>query len=295
MIIMVLGSSGQLGTALQKRAVGDRVNVWHFLTKEQADVRNERELLERADLVNPDMIINCAGLTDVDALEHNRETAFAVNAYGAENAAKMAREINVGLIHISTDYVFDGKKIVENGKQRPYRETDPPNPLMVYGKSKLLGEQLIQRRMSKYIILRTAWLYGGAHSFVAKIVKQAVTGSTLRVADDQIGTPTSVVELTNAIFSLMHTEHYGLYHSSCKGEASWYDFACEILKQKKLTNCIMPISMKELNHTAKRPSYSVLDNGRLTQLQVYQFSHWKTALARYLKNYTTDDFVNNKI
>lgn len=284
MVIMVLGSGGQLGTAIRKRAQQEKRFSWVFLDRMQADVTKEDTLFAVVDEIKPGVIINCAALTNVDDAEKTPETAFDVNGHGAGNAGEAAARVDAKLIHISTDYVFEGCGIVEKGIKRPYRETDPTNPLTIYGQSKLLGEQMIQKGKSRHVILRTAWLYGGANCFVSRIIQQAMKGEELNVVIDEIGTPTSVEELGNAIEMFIENDGEGIFHASCQGQISRYEFARFILKKAKLNNQVNPVLSTELKRHVRRPLYSVLENQRLKQLNLDRFSHWKSALTVYLKS-----------
>lgn len=284
MKIIVFGAKGQLGSALRKKAENNHSKTWYFLDKDQADVRNSQVLHAISKNINPEIIVNCAALTEVDQLENQEKEAFAVNAYGAENVANASKSVNAKLIHVSTDYVFDGKGVMEDGKRRPYRETDLPNPLMVYGKSKYLGENLIRQSYSKHVILRTSWLYGGARCFVTKILQQAAKRSEIHVVNDQIGTPTSAEALANAITGIMETDCIGLYHSSCQGETTWYEFACLIMRYAKGKGRVVPVASEYFPQAAPRPKYSVLDNGRLNKLEIYRFGHWKEVAEKQLKH-----------
>lgn len=283
MVIMVLGADGQLGTAIKRKVVSDPHNHWHFLSRAQLDIRNKDEVINIAASMQPHIMINCAAMTNVDNLEKNKEEAFAVNAYGAAHVAEAAVRLKSKLIHISTDYVFDGNGIVENGQMRPYRETDNTAPLSIYGESKLLGEKLIQSGNSRHMIIRTSWLYGGRNDFVSKIIRQAYSGKTLQVVSDQVGSPTSADALASAIIKIMITDYCGLYHGTCSGQVSRFDFARYILQQIGLKNQVIPVLSSQFLNTAKRPAFSALDNARFNGLGVYQFNTWETALINDLK------------
>lgn len=286
MVILVLGSEGQLGSAIRERMHEDQRYSWIFLGKYQADVTKKELLFRVVDQIKPHVIINCSALTDVDELEKKSSQAYAVNAQGAGNVGAASARVNAKLIHISTDYVFEGTGIMDAGVRRPYRETDPTNPQTVYGKSKLLGEQLIQQGNSRHVILRTAWLYGGTSCFVSKIILQAQEGKELKVVKDEIGSPTSVAELVNAIEVFVDNDYEGIFHASCLGQTSRYEFARYILEQLKMHNPIYPLLASEMDRAVQRPAYSVLENQRLKELNLYEFSHWKSALKAYLKQYT---------
>ena len=164
----------------------------------------------------------------------------------------------------------------------PLREYDPVNPLSVYGKSKALGEQLVMTTNPRYFIVRTAWLYGEGHNFVRTILKLAAERDELKVVNDQVGTPTSTVDLARCILDLIQTEHYGVYHGTCEGECTWYEFARRILALRGINKRVIPISTTELRLPAKRPAYSVLENFMLSMVGLDNFRKWEEALEEYL-------------
>jgi len=225
----------------------------------------------------PDVIINTAAYTKVDACETDEQTAFRVNALGARNLAVAAYNIGAKILQVSTDYVFDGTG------NTPLREYDPVNPQSVYGKSKALGEQLVMTTNPRHFILRTAWLYGEGSNFVRTILKLAAERDELKVINDQVGTPTSTVDLARCILDLIQTEHYGIYHGTCQGECTWYQFAKRILALKGIKIIVKPVSTEELNLPAKRPAYSVLENFMLDMVGLDRFRRWEEALAEYLR------------
>jgi len=190
--------------------------------------------------------------------------------------AVAAYKIGAKILQVSTDYVFDGTG------RTPLREYDPVNPLSVYGKSKALGEQLVMTTNPRYFIVRTAWLYGEGHNFVRTILKLAAERDELKVVNDQVGTPTSTVDLARCILDLIQTEHYGVYHGTCEGECTWYEFARRILALKGINKRVIPISTTELRLPAKRPAYSVLENFMLSMVGLDNFRKWEEALEEYL-------------
>jgi dTDP-4-dehydrorhamnose reductase len=242
------------------------------------DITDTHQVQKIVSFEKPEVIINTAAYTKVDACETDEKTAFRVNAIGARNLAVAAFSIGAKILQVSTDYVFDG-----TGKI-PLREYDPINPLSVYGKSKALGEQLVMTTNPRHFILRTAWLYGDGSNFVRTILKLAAEQDELRVVNDQVGTPTSTVDLAKCILALIQTEHYGIYHGTCEGECSWYEFAKRILALKGIDKRVIPISTKELKQAAKRPAYSVLENFMLDLVGLNFFRTWEEALEEYLIN-----------
>ena len=224
-----------------------------------------------------DIIINCAAYTDVDGCENNKDTAFKVNALGAKNLAVAAEKVGAKLVHVSTDYIFNGL-----GEQ-PYKEFENSDPQTVYGQSKLLGEKFVQQFSSKFFIFRTAWLYGEGNNFVRTMLKLAKKNDQLNVVNGQLGSPTSTVDLAKVIINLMETEHYGLYHATCEGQCSWYDFAKKIFEIKNIDIKINPVGSDEFKRDAERPKYSVLDNYMLKLIDKNNFRHWEESLKEYLE------------
>lgn len=230
----------------------------------------------------PDLVINCAAYTAVDKAEEEAETAYGVNGSGAENLAVVCRELESKLIHISTDFVFDGKK------NRPYNENDTPNPLSVYGKSKLEGETKIQEVTDRYLIVRTSWLYGQAGgNFVKTIIRLAKEREELGIVFDQVGTPTYTADLAAGIIELIDKDVRGIYHFSNEGVCSWYDFAYEVISNLREKGEIMklkrlkPILSKEYPTPAARPPYSVLDKSKYKTSTSNDIPHWRDGLRRF--------------
>lgn len=252
MRVLVLGSEGQLGSEICIKLKDHAITT---AAHGQVDIARLAHLRDFAQKVRPEIIINAAGYTDVDGCEANKETAFLVNAIGARNAAIAAREAGADLIHISTDYVFDGRK------KEPYVECDMAMPLNNYGWSKLLGERMAMEQNTRSFILRIAWLYGPAgRNFVKTILALANDKDELRVVDDQRGTPTFAGDVAKQIKLLMDTESYGLYHCTSQGSCTWYDFAKEILRLAGISTRVKPVTSAEYPRPARRPASSVLDN-----------------------------------
>ncbi len=247
------------------------------------DIADSVGVAERLRKLDPDVIINCAAYTAVDRAEEERDLAFQVNAGGAENLALAAAEIKAKLVHVSTDFIFDGTKGV------PYGEDDAPNPLSVYGQSKLEGERLVRQTLDDHLIVRTSWLYGKkGHNFVETIRRLASERESLGIVFDQVGTPTYTVDLAEAIVRLIEQKATGVYHFANEGVCSWYDFAYEIigtimargdnLKLKTLK----PILTQEYPTPAVRPNYSVLDKKKYKGITLQRIPHWTDALKRYM-------------
>lgn len=281
MKILITGSKGQLGKQLIKECKKRKICYVAYDISE-FDITDKEASLLVVDREKPSVIINCAALTDVDGCEKNETLAFKVNALGPKFLAEISLEKNIALVHLSTDYVFDGNGNIENGKLRPYIETDITNPKTVYGKSKEAGENFVRAIASRYFIVRSAWLYGDGKNFVQTILNLGKKGKNITVVNDQVGSPTSTVDLARAIIELIHTESYGLYHGTCEGECSWYDFALEIFKQIGLDIEVMPISTAEYKNFTPRPHYSVLENKALKNLNINTFREWKVSLKEYI-------------
>lgn len=281
MKILVTGCRGQLGQELYRQIeVRKQAREEIYVLATDIDTLDITDAIQVENMVKrekPDVIINTAAYTKVDACETDEQTAFRVNALGARNLAVAAYNIGAKILQVSTDYVFDGTG------NTPLREYDPVNPQSVYGKSKALGEQLVMTTNPRHFILRTAWLYGEGSNFVRTILKLAVERDELEVVNDQVGTPTSTVDLARCILDLIQTEHYGIYHGTCQGECTWYQFAKKILALKGIKIIVKPVSTEELNLPAKRPAYSVLENFMLDMVGLDRFRRWEEALAEYLR------------
>ena len=223
-----------------------------------------------------DLIINCAAYTNVDGAEDDFETAFSVNVTGAQNLVNFAKRKNVPLVHVSTDYVFDGMS------EKPYTEEDAVCPQSVYGKTKEEGEQIV-RTYEKHFIVRTAWLYGKqGKNFVKTIMRVAKEKGELKVVSDQIGCPTNAADLAKQIVRIAQTEAYGTYHCTGSGMCSWYDFACEIVKLLNIPCVVSPCKTGEFPTKAKRPAYSVLDNTKTENLTGEKMPFWKDSLTEFI-------------
>ncbi|HHT05856.1 MAG TPA: dTDP-4-dehydrorhamnose reductase [Hydrogenispora sp.] len=281
MKILVTGCRGQLGQELYRQIEARKQarEEFHLLASDvdTLDITDAIQVENMVKREKPDVIINTAAYTKVDACETDEQTAFRVNALGARNLAVAAYNIGAKILQVSTDYVFDGTG------NTPLREYDPVNPQSVYGKSKALGEQLVMTTNPRHFILRTAWLYGEGSNFVRTILKLAAERDELKVINDQVGTPTSTVDLARCILDLIQTEHYGIYHGTCQGECTWYQFAKRILALKGIKIKVKPVSTEELNLPAKRPAYSVLENFMLDMVGLDRFRRWEEALAEYLR------------
>jgi dTDP-4-dehydrorhamnose reductase len=277
--ILVIGAKGMLGTDLVQELRSsfpkDEVFGWDI---DEIDITEENNTVARIQSVQPGIVINVAAYTDVDGCELHEEQAFAVNAEGMRHVALGARRCGAKVVYLSTDYIFDGKK----GK--PYLEDDPPHPLSVYGRSKLKGEQYVQKLVKDALIVRTQWLYGRhGNSFVASILRQAREKEVLSVVDDQIGSPTYTIDLSKALSLLIERNAHGIFHVANSDLCTWYTYAQNILKLSGIRGVkVLPISSKELSRPAARPAYSVLDTQKLKGEVGMTLRPWFEALQDYL-------------
>lgn len=280
--ILITGYNGQLGKELS-----NLLNYKYKLiltNKIELNISNFEETLRFIKKEMPDIIINCAAFTAVDLCETQEELAYNSNALGPKNLAIAASQIGAKIVHISTDYVFDGEGIKDiHGIIRPYIEEDITNPQSAYGRTKLEGEKLVIENTTRYFIIRTAWLYGEGKNFVRTMIDLSKSNKEVKVVNDQIGSPTSTEELSNMIEKLIETENYGIYHGTCEGYCSWYELTCEIYRLLDIRTKIVPVTTEEFPRPAKRPKYSVLENKKLNGLGIYKFKEWQEALKIYLE------------
>ncbi len=274
--ILVTGAGSQLGKTL--RILNDNGFKYDFRSKYMLDISDPKELNRFLAKNKYDYCFNFAAYTAVNLAETDRAKCFDVNVRGVANLSKAAKKHDFTLIHISSDYVFDGKQ------DKPYTETDPTHPLNYYGKTKRLGEQIIQQYLNKYLIIRTSWLYSDYNNnFVKTILKMAQEGQKVKIVQDQIGTPTYTKNLIRFILTAIKKtekspELYGLYHFSDKGEASWYDFGKEVYKLTGIDKEIIPIKSTDFASPAKRPHYSVLSKRKAEQAFGVRAEKWQDAL-----------------
>lgn len=278
---MVTGCNGQLGKALKELTDNDPAFEYVGSDVPELDITDCEALVSYVKELKPDVIINCAAATNVDGCEKDEDLAFKINALGPRNLAVAATAVDAKLIHISTDYVFPGDGNV------PRVETDPVGPKSAYGRTKLAGEEFVKLFAKKWFIVRTAWLYGEGKNFVRTMLKLSETRDSISVVDDQLGNPTSALELGRAILKLASTQLYGIYHGTCEGVCSWADFTEEIFRIKGISTKVVRISSEEYKksfpESADRPSYSALEK-RMFKLNLdYSFKEWKDALSEYLQ------------
>lgn len=280
MKILVTGVKGQLGydvvNELEKRghtAIG--VDV------EEMDITNSQQVEDVIKENMPEAVIHCAAYTAVDAAEDNKELCDRINGQGTENIAKICSEINAKMMYISTDYVFSGEGT------RPWEPEDKvTNCLNEYGYSKYLGEQAVEKYIDKFFIVRIAWVFGiNGKNFIKTMLNVGKNHDTVRVVNDQIGTPTYTYDLARLLVDMIETEKYGIYHATNQGGyISWYDFTCEIYKQAGYSTNVIPVTTEEYGLSkAKRPSNSRLDKSKLIKNGFEPLPDWKDALKRYLE------------
>lgn len=280
----ITGSNGQLGRELIKQLNELGIDNAGYDIPE-LDITDFDRSLELVRSEEPDVIINCAAMTNVDGCETDQDNAYRINALGAQNMARIASELDIPIVHVSTDYVFEGEDVYG----RPLVETDPINPKSVYGSTKAEGEKLVREETDKNFIVRTAWLYGDGNNFVKTMLNLSDRFPVLTVVDDQIGSPTSTVDLAKAIIDLAQTDNYGTYHGTNEGVCSWADFAEEIFKIAGKDTKVTRVTSEEYaagkeTPTADRPKYSVLENKGLNDLGLNSFRDWKVSLKEYIDN-----------
>lgn len=300
MKVLVTGVAGQLGhdvmNELHKRGyegVGSDIAPQYSgaddgtaVTKMdyvQMDITNSEEVTETIKKVNPDVVVHCAAWTAVDLAEEkeNKEKVMAINVGGTENIARVCKELDCKMVYISTDYVFDGYGT------RPWEEDCKDYaPLNVYGESKLMGEKVVSLNLEKYFIVRIAWVFGvNGNNFIKTMLKVGKKFDTLKVVNDQIGTPTYTYDLSRLLVDMIETDKYGYYHATNEGGyISWYDFACEIFKQVGYKTKVNPVTTEEYGVSkARRPFNSRLNKTKLVDNGFTPLPDWKDALSRYLK------------
>ncbi|TDP60032.1 dTDP-4-dehydrorhamnose reductase [Flavobacterium dankookense] len=290
MVVLVTGSSGQLGQSLQFIAPNYPQIDFVFCDSKTLDITS----LENCETIfsnyKPDFCINAAAYTAVDKAENEPEKAFATNVTGAKNLAEVSKKFDTILLHISTDFVFDGNK------KTPYLEQDLPNPTGVYGQTKLDGEKAIQQVLEKHFIIRTSWVYSQfGNNFMKTMLRLASEKDTISVVNDQIGSPTNAVDLAEIVIKLVTehsklsrsfgTEHfYGIYNFSNEGQCSWYDFAKKIFEINNISINLLPIPTSSFPTPAKRPSFSVLDKTKIKKVFGIEINNWDNSIEIHKDN-----------
>jgi len=283
MKILVTGGSGQLGSTLKEMAKEERDLTFVFKSSQELDITDYNAIHEELTASNYAYCINCAAFTNVDRAETETDKARLVNITGARNLALTCKESGTVLIHISTDFVFDGYLNV------PYREEDIARPIGFYGDTKYKGERAIINNLEEHFILRTSWLYSEhGHNFMKTMIRLGSERDELSVVYDQVGTPTYAKDLGRAILTIIkaHSIDYGVYHYSNEGVASWYDFAKAIFEGYGIASDLHPILSEEYPTPAERPNYSVLDKSKIKSAFNLNIPHWKESLEVALKAYS---------
>ena len=275
MEILIIGASGMLGYDLIEEISNHNLILTNSKT---LDITNKKEVMNSISKFKPDIVINAAAYTDVDGCEENEDLAFNVNGEGVKNLALACKKYDAALVHISTDYVFNG----ENDK--PWVEDDPVGPVSVYGKSKLKGEEAIVENMEKYFIIRTAWLYGyNGKNFPRTMLELAKTHDEITVVYDEVGSPTYTKDLAHAIAQLIESDYYGVYHITNSGSCSWCEFSRYIFEIAERDVKVIPVKASEFNRPAPRPHYSVLENKKWKDNGFKPLRDYKEAIQEYIE------------
>ena len=271
--IWITGAEGHIGTALIDLLEGVEYQLLPTDINE-VDITKIDEVTQFVHVNRPDVVINCAGLTDVQECENNVDEAYRVNAIGVRNVALAANEVNAKVIQISTDDVFDKESRI------PYNEFDNVHPRTIYGKSKEAGEKILTQLLNRFVIIRSSWIYGIGRDFVDEVLRNVGQGKTMEVPNNQYAAPTSAKELAKVIRYFIDNEEYGLYHVVCPGSCSRYEFARTILEYSGKAGelDLYPVVIED----SARPTYSVMDNMMLRLTGIEEPKEWKTALKEYL-------------
>ena len=283
MVVLVTGANGQLGQAIQSIAGNFPAIDFVFCTSSELNITDKPNCESVFEKIKPNFCINAAAYTAVDKAESEPEKAYAINVIGAQNLAAVCKMYDTVLLHVSTDFVFDGLA------NQPYLEDDVPNPTGVYGVTKLKGEQAIQNTWETHFIIRTSWVYSQfANNFMKTMLRLASEKDSLSVVSDQIGTPTNAVDLAACLLKIINTLHptsytlhpFGIYNFSNEGQCSWYDFAAEIFRINNISITLQPIPTSAYPTPAKRPAYSVLDKSKIKKVFGVEIKNWEESLKK---------------
>lgn len=277
MKVLVTGVKGQLGydvvNELEKRGL-EAIGV----DIQEMDITDADSVSSVIGEAAPDAVIHCAAYTAVDAAEDNEELCRKVNAQGTQNIANMCKKLDIPMIYISTDYVFDGQG------ERPWLPEDERAPLNIYGQTKYEGELAVQNTLDKYFIVRIAWVFGiNGKNFIKTMLNLGKTRDHLTVVNDQFGSPTYTYDLARLLVDMILTDKYGIYHATNEGICTWYEFACEIFRQAGITVDVAPVTADQYPAKAKRPSNSRMSKDKLEENGFERLPSWQDALGRYLK------------
>lgn len=283
MVVLVTGANGQLGQAIQSIA-GNFLEIdFVFCISSELNITDTTNCESVFEKFKPNFCINAAAYTAVDKAESEPEKAYAINVIGVQNLAEVCKMYDTVLLHVSTDFVFDGLA------NEPYLEEDVPNPTGVYGVTKLQGEQAIQNTWEKHFIIRTSWVYSKfANNFMKTMLRLASEKVSLSVVSDQIGTPTNAVDLAACLLKIINTQHltrnnqhpFGIYNFSNEGQCTWYDFAAEIFRINNISIDLQPIPTSAYPTPAKRPPYSVLDKTKIKEVFGIEIKNWEESLKK---------------
>ncbi len=280
MKIVILGGNGQLGKEFEN-FLKNKAEIYSF-SHSELDILNQELLTKKIQEIKPEVVINCSAYTKVDKAEEEKEECIKVNAIGAKNVSYASYKVGAKVVYFSSDYIFDGEK------GNPYTELDNPNPLSIYGKSKLWGEVYTKEKNPNFLILRISWLYGiYGKNFVKTIIKKAKEEKELRIVNDQKGSPTYTLDVVKQTWELIKRDKVGIYHSTNQGETTWYEFAKKIIEKLNVKTKISPIKTEEYPTLAKRPKYSVLENYFLKLEGINIMRDWEAALSEFLNIYHT--------
>jgi len=275
--VLITGSEGMLGSEMCQFYEQAGVNVYGVDIKE-ADVTKKDEIISLIVSERPDVVIHCAGYTNVDGCENNEDYAYKVNVQGTKNVCLACEKLAIPIVYFSTDYVFDGKK------GEPYIESDTPRPLNIYGKTKLAGERNVKELLKKYYIVRTSWLCGhNGKNFIEKILELSKTKKKIEVVDDQVGSPTFTEDLIKEMNRILKSGTFGIYHITNNGICSWFEFASKIIEYAGISGLeISPVKTEQSKRKAARPRYSKLRNYMLEQTIGNEMNSWEEGLSQYL-------------
>lgn len=278
--ILITGAGGMLGSDVKERFLKEGYTEGEMLfsfTHSTLDVTDAETLMEKISEIKPKVLINCAAYTDVDRCETDYKKAFKVNGYGPRILARFSKIYSYKLIHISTDYVFDGRK------NTPYKEEDAPNPVNVYGRSKLEGERGVLALADDYIIIRTAWLFGKhGNNFIRFVIERLRERGELKVIYDQVGSPTYTKDLANAIFQLLKKDVRGVFNVVNQGYATRYDIVSKIIGLMNTDAVVEKVKSDEFRRPAKRPSFTALSTERLNSIGI-RMREWESAVEEYVR------------
>jgi len=281
--ILVIGAGGQLGQCLKTVAERREISEIVFPVEQEANILNQELLNSLLEKEKPRFVINCAAYTAVDKAEDEVDLSKAVNETGAANLARACKANGATLVHVSTDFVFEGNEV------KLLKEDDVANPINVYGLTKLDGEKAVARILDEHFILRTSWLYSEyGNNFVRTMLKLGAERDELGIIADQVGTPTYAVDLANTIFDIIQSENksYGLYHYSNEGVTSWFDFAKAIFDISNTSVKVNPIPGSAYPTKAKRPAFSVMDKSKIKSTFNIQIPYWRDSLMECIKQLT---------